>query len=274
MAAQKTGCHFMTTFHGTYGLQNDWKRKYNSIMVRGERVIAISHFIADHITQNYVIDQNLLRIIHRGVDLRVFSPYNHSPQRMIELSKEWRLPETLPLILFPARITRWKGQHIFLEALAKLPHRNFFAVLLGDDKGHESYREELEDMIHKLKLEGFVRIARHTHHMTEAYMLAKLVVATSIEPEAFGRVVLEAQAMGKPVIATNHGGPQETVIPQETGLLVPPGNIEELSSAISYVLGLTQDEHRWIGEQSIANAHRFSLDAMCEKTLAVYQELL
>lgn len=274
IAARSTGCRFMTTFHGTYGLQNKWKRRYNSIMARGERVVAISEFIANHIRENYTIREEQLRIIHRGVDLRIFSPFNHSAQRMISLSHEWRLPETLPLILFPARITRWKGQDVFLKALAQLPHRNFFAVLLGDDKGHETYHDELEKLIHDLDLAGHVRIARHTYHMTEAYMLAKLVVATSIEPEAFGRVVLEAQAMGKPVIATNHGGPQETVVPNETGLLVTPGNVEELSAAIAYVLGLSQDDHKWIGEQAIANAQRFSMDAMCSKTLSVYQELL
>ncbi len=274
LAAGQTGCRFVTTFHGTYGLQNKWKRKYNAIMTRGERVIAISQFIADHIQQNYEINPQKLRIIHRGVDLRVFDPTNHSPVRMIELTKEWRLPETLPLILFPGRITRWKGQHVFLKALSMLPHRNFFAVLLGDDKGHESYRDELEQMIHELDLAGHVRMARHTHHMTEAYMLAKLVVATSIDPEAFGRVVLEAQAMGRAVIATNHGGPQETVVPNETGLLVTPGDVDELSKGIAYVLGLSEEEHRWISDQAIANAHKFSLEAMCDKTLSVYQELL
>ncbi len=274
LAAKETGCHFVTTFHGTYGIQNEWKRKYNSIMTRGERVIAISHFIAEHIKQNYEVDESKIRIIHRGVDLQLFDPVGHSPQHMIELSNEWRLPEDLPLVLFPGRFARWKGQEVFVKALAKLPHRNFFAVLLGDDKGHESYREEIEQLISSSGLEGHVRIARHTHYITEAYKLSKLVVATSIEPEAFGRVVLEAQAMGRPVIATNHGGPQETVIDKETGLLIPPNDVDELSKAIENVLAMPLDLQKQVERDAIANAKNFSLDKMCEKTILVYKELL
>ncbi len=273
-AARAAGCRFMTTFHGTYGLQNEWKKKYNSIMTRGERVIAISHFIADHIKANYALDSSRMRIIHRGVDLKLFNLQNHSLLRLVELTKEWRLPETMPLILFPARITRWKGQHIFLRALAALPHRNFFAVILGDDKGHETYRAELEALITELGLEGHVRIARHTHHITEAYRLARVVVATSIEPEAFGRVVLEAQAMGKPVIATNHGGPMETVIPDTTGWLVKPEDVEQLSARIGHALEMPQQELEWMGEQAVHNATNFSLAHMAAKTIDVYKELL
>jgi len=274
LAAQNTGCRFITTFHGTYGLQNEWKKKYNSIMTRGERVIAISHFIADHIKQNYEIDAAKIRIIHRGVDLKVFTPLNHSLLRLVELTKEWRLPESMPLILFPGRITRWKGQDVFLRALAALPHRHFFAVLLGDDKGHENYRGELEQAIKELGLEGHVRIASHTHHITEAYRLARVVVATSIEPEAFGRVVLEAQAMGRPVIATNHGGPMETVIPDTTGWLVTPGNVEQLSQRIQQALTMDDKMLEWMSEQAIHNSYNFSLDMMSARTIDVYKELL
>ncbi|MGE0755222.1 MAG: glycosyltransferase family 4 protein [Alphaproteobacteria bacterium] len=274
LAAQETGCKFITSFHGVYGLQNEWKLKYNSIMVRGERIIAVSDFIAEHIVQNYPVDQNRLRVIHRGVDLKVFNPCNHSTTAMINLSKEWHLPETLPMILFPGRITRWKGQDIFIHALASLKHRNFFAVLLGDAKGHENYRDELEKLISELGLEGHVRIAPHTNYIAEAYMLSKLVVATSIEPEAFGRVVLEAQAMGKPVIATNHGGPQETVINNSTGWLVTPGDIGELAHTIQLALDMTQEQTEYMAGPAIQNAHNFSIDVMCGKTLAVYQELL
>ncbi|MBI1236940.1 MAG: glycosyltransferase [Alphaproteobacteria bacterium] len=273
LAAQRTGCRFVTTFHGTYRLQNKWKQRYNNIMTRGDRVIAVSHFIADHILKNYAMQTDRLRIIHRGVDLKLFNPANHSPSRLIELTREWNLPETLPLILFPGRISRWKGQDVFLQALASLPHRNFFAVILGDDKGHETYREELEKLITESDLEGHVRIAPHTHHITEAYMLAKVVVATSLEPEAFGRVVLEAQAMGKPVIATSHGGPQETVLPNITGWLVTPGDARQLAERIEQALGLSEEDTARMAVHSMHNAQKFSLGAMCEKTLAVYEEL-
>lgn len=273
LAAQQTGCRFMTSFHGVYGLQNKWKHKYNVIMTRGERVIAVSNFIAEHIKANYPIEEKRLRVIHRGVDLQAFNPQHFFPERMIDLSKEWHLPD-LPLILFPGRISRWKGQDVFLRALASLPHRNFFAVILGDDKGHESYRAELEKLIVESGLEGHVRIAPHTHHITEAYMLAKTVVATSVRPEAFGRVVLEAQAMGKPVIATNHGGPQETMIPNETGWLVTPGDVAELAAAVEESLHLTPGQADYIATAASQNAANFSLEMMCQKTLAVYQELL
>lgn len=274
LAAKRTGCRFVTTFHGTYGLSGFMKRQYNSIMTRGERVIAVSYFIAEHIRKNYRCDDARLRVVHRGVDLKLFNPFSHSPQRMIELSKEWRLPEELPLILFPGRITRWKGQDVFLKALAKLEHRQFFAVILGDDRGHESYREELERMIGELGLEGYVRIARHTHYISEAYMLARTVVSTSIEPEAFGRVVLEAQAMGKPVIATNHGGPQETVIADVTGWLIEPANPDMLALFIDHSLKLDDETLHWMAEQSVTNARQFSLDNMCAQTLHIYNELL
>jgi glycosyltransferase involved in cell wall biosynthesis len=274
LATRQTGCKFITTFHGTYGLQNKWKKKYNSIMTRGDRVIAVSHFIAEHIMANYEMDQSRLRVVHRGVDLTLFNPNAYSAQRMIDLAQEWRLPEDLPLILFPGRFARWKGQEVFVRALAQVPHRDFFAIMLGDDKGHPTYREEIEQLISELGLNGYVRIARHTQFITEAYMLSKLVVATSIEPEAFGRVVLEAQAMGKPVIATNHGGPQETVVDRETGILVRPGDVDMLAAAITNVLDMPDDLTAQVSHDAMVNAERFSLDKMCELTIDVYTELL
>jgi glycosyltransferase involved in cell wall biosynthesis len=273
-AAKRTKCRFVTTFHGTYRIQSEWKRKYNAIMTRGERVIAVSHFIAEHIQKNYPIDIARLRVIHRGIDLKLFNTQHSSQSRMIALTQEWRLPEEWPLILFPGRITRWKGQDVFIRALAKLPHRRFFAVLLGDDDKHEHYREELEKLIVASELAGHVRIARHTRHITEAYKLARLVVATSTEPEAFGRVVLEAQALGRPVIATAHGGPMETVIPEVTGWLVSPGDADQLSSAIEHALKLDEQVFQWMSGEAIANAQNFSLENMCQQTLDVYQELL
>lgn len=274
LACRETNTRFMTTFHGTYGLGGKWKKKYNSIMLKGERVIAISHFIADHILANYAVDPQKIRIIHRGVDLNLFTPDLFSHQRMGALIREWRLPMDLPIILFPGRITRWKGQDVFLRALAALPHRNFFAVILGDDKKKGPFRAELDRLIVSLGLEGHVRFAAHTQHITEAYMLARVVVATSIEPEAFGRVVLEAQAMGKPVIATNQGGPQETVVHGVTGLLVPPGDVDALKDAIEHTMGLDEEMQQYIAGEAIRQARKFSLDKMCDKTLAVYEELL
>ena len=273
-AAKKTGCRFVTTFHGVYGLEHEWKRKYNEIMTRGERVIAISQFIAGHIKEHYGVGDDRIRIIPRGVDLTLFHPDNHAPQRMEELAKAWQVPEGLPVVLFPGRLTRWKGQEVFIKALQQLPHRNFFAVILGDDKGHSHYRAELEQLIVHCGLAARARIAPHTPYMTEAYRMARIVVATSIEPEAFGRVPLEAQAMGRPVIATNHGGARETVATGVTGWLVAPGDVHGLAAVMNHALSMDEAELRWMGEQAQANAGKFSLDAMCEQTLKVYEELL
>lgn len=272
-AAKKTGCKFVTTFHGFYKIQNIFKQWYNSVMTRGARVIAISHFIADHIRKSYNTEAERVRIIHRGVDLKLFHSTTHSPERMIKLAKEWHLPDE-PVILFPGRLTRWKGQDVFIKALEQIPHRHFFAVILGDDKGHHNYRAELEKLIISSGLAGHVRIIPHTQQMTDAYRLARVVVATSVAPEPFGRVVLEAQAMARPVIATNMGGPQETVVPNETGWLVKPGDVTELSNILTFALSMKEEDLRVMGEQAQANAAKFSLDKMCEKTLAVYEELL
>jgi glycosyltransferase involved in cell wall biosynthesis len=222
------------------------------------------------------MDASKLRIIHRGVDLNLFDPDHIMPQRMIDLSARWRLPEDHPpLILMPARITRWKGQHILIEALAKLPHRNFFCLLVGDDSGHPNYRKEIEDLILTRKLEGHVRIAGNTPYMAEAYMLADVVVAPSIEPEAFGRVPVEAQAMGRLVIATNHGGACETIIDGQTGWLVKPDDADDLARSIASALGLSKDEKERIGSQAHEHVHtHFSAEIMCHKTLEVYWELI
>jgi glycosyltransferase involved in cell wall biosynthesis len=274
LAAKRASVPFMTTFHGVYGLEGKWKKKYNEVMVKGERIIAVSKFIADHIKNEYAPDMARVRIIHRGADLRTFQPERITQQRMVDLIKSWNIPEHLPIILFPGRITRWKGQDVFIKALAKLPTRNFFAVLVGDDSQHPQFREEVESLIREHRLDGHARMVGSTPYMPEAYKLSKLVVATSVEPEAFGRVVLEAQAMGKPVIATNHGGARETVIHNQTGWLVEPNDVDGLSHVIDAVLSANDAILEQIGAQGMAQAKLFSSDAMCEKTLSVYRELL
>lgn len=273
LACQRTGTKFITTFHGQYTIQNKWKHRYNEVMVKGRLVIAVSNFIKQHMLDNYEVDERKIRVIHRGVDLSSFGPDKFGRGRMEMLLKEWNIPD-LPVILYPGRVTRWKGQDVFVEALAKLGHKNFFAALVGDDQQHPAFREEVEALVRKHKLEGHVCMVGSTPHMCEAYQLAKIVVATSVEPEAFGRVAIEAQAMGKPVIATNHGGACETVIDGETGLLVEPGNVDQLAKAIGYVLQLGEDELEIIGAAGMENAKNFSTQQMCEKVLAVYQEVL
>lgn len=274
-AAQRAGIPFMTTFHGIYNGTTKLKKRYNSIMTMGERVIAVSGFVGDHITANYPIEQDRLRVIHRGADLNVFDPVRILPQRMVDLANKWRVPDDLPLILMPARVTRWKGQHVLVEALSKLPHRQFFCLLVGDDVGHPGYRVRLEKDILAKGLGEHIRIVHNTQHMPEAYMLSEIVVTPSIEPEAFGRVAVEAQAMGKLVIAANHGGACETVVDGETGWLCTPGDADDLSQKIAHALHLSHTEKSRISIQSMQHVrNQFSADIMCQKTLGVYWELL
>jgi glycosyltransferase involved in cell wall biosynthesis len=276
-AAQHTNARFMTTFHGTYNFDNKWKHRYNAIMTKGERVIAISNFIAEHIVGNYEVDPALLRVIHRGVDLQKFSQERVTGMRVAALAKSWHMPDDLnmPVILMPGRITRWKGQHVLLEALTQLKNKPFFCVLLGDDAGHPTYRHELEEQIVKRGLAGKARIAPNTSSMTEAYMLATVVVAPSIEPEAFGRVPVEAQAMGTPVIATNHGGFCETIIDGETGWLIEPNNADQLAEKIRMALDMPQDERdAWALRARQHALDYFSSELMTHQTINVYSELL
>lgn len=274
-ACKKLHKRFVTTFHGTYGLENRWKHKYNSIMTKGDRVIAISRFIAEHICAHYESDPSKLRIIHRGVDVEKFDPAKVMRQRMIELSKAWNLPDDVPVVLMPGRITRWKGQEILLRALAALPHRKFHCVLLGDDAGHPGYRKDLETLIMKLGIGSNARMAPNTPYMAEAYMLSHVVVAPSIEPEAFGRIPVEAQAMGKPIIATDHGGFRESIVHGETGWLVKPGDVQSLAQALGEVLSMDEAAQAEWGARARQHAiDYFSTDLMKHKTINVYSELL
>lgn len=274
-AAKRCGIPFMTTFHGVYGLSPSIKKYYNEIMVKGERVIAISNFIVEHLKHAYHVDPFKIRLIHRGVDVTVFSPAKVAPQRMAALVKEWRLPEDKKVILFPGRFSRWKGQANVLKALAKQEVRDFYCVLMGDDVGHPQYRKELEALAVSLGLEGSIKMVGSTPYMPEAYMLSDVVLAPSIEPEAFGRVPVEAQAMGKPVISTNHGGALETVLQGETGWLVAPGDIDALSDAIRTAMSLTPEQKDAMAHTALAHVNEnFTTQRMAEKTLNTYWELI
>lgn len=275
LAAKRTGTPFVTTFHGIYGLQPTLKKYYNRVMTKGDRVIAVSQFVARHIAEHYHVEESRLRTIHRGVDLSQFDPARVPRQRMVDLAAQWRVADDLPIIVMPGRITRWKGQHVLARALAALPHRNFLCLLVGDDMGHPQYRHEVEDLIHALGMGGHMRFVGNTQHMAEAYMLADIVVAPSIEPEAFGRVLVEAQAMGRLVIASDHGGACETIIEGKTGWRVKPDDVNALSYAVAKALQLSREEKERIGMQAMAHVREhFSAEIMCAKTLQVYWELI
>ncbi|MBC8267481.1 MAG: glycosyltransferase family 4 protein [Rhodospirillaceae bacterium] len=277
-AAKRTGVSFVTTFHGTYSLGGRLKRRYNAIMTQGQRVIANSTFIAGHIRKNYGIKASKLKIIHRGVDLERFDAQKVSAQRVIGLADEWRLDDGLHVVMLPGRLTRWKGQTVFIKAIANLVGRgrtDIRCLLVGSDQGRKDYRKELDKLIAENGLNEIVRIVENCNDMPAAYMLTDVVVSASTDPEAFGRVVPEAQALGRPVIATDHGGARETVIPGETGWLVPPGDVEALATAIEHVLNLDENARKELAEKAVQNVRQyFSKAAMCAKTLAVYDDIL
>jgi glycosyltransferase involved in cell wall biosynthesis len=274
-ACKKTRARFMTTCHAPYNINSELKRFYNSIIARGERVIAISHMVAEYLQNNYQINNSNIRLVHRGISLERFHPTAVSAERVIELTKEWRIPDGVNVIMLPGRLTRWKGHHVMIEAMEKLGRKDLFCLMIGSDQGRTEYRKELEDMIEEKKLGGSVRIVDHCKDMPAAYMLASVVVSASIEPEGFGRIPVEAQAMGRPIIATDHGGAQETIIRGETGWLVPPSDPELLARAIEESLSLTPGQRAILATRTMNHiAQHFTKELMIERTLAVYTELL
>ena len=278
-AARAAGRPFVTTYHGTYGQENALKRWYNSVMVRGERVIAISEFIAGHIRQIYGVPTSRIRVIPRGVDLSRYDLEVIRRERVIDLAHRWRLPDGLPVVMLPGRLTRWKGQSVFIDAIERLVmqmgRRELQCLLVGADQGRTGYRRELEQEIERRDLGSVVHVIDDCNDMPAAYMLTDVVVSASTDPEAFGRIIVEAQALGRPVIASDHGGARETVIEGETGWLVPPGDADALARAIRFALSLDGDERRRVSERAIAHIRtNYSKELMCRRTLAVYAELL
>ncbi|NIA67940.1 glycosyltransferase family 4 protein [Pelagibius litoralis] len=274
-AARRTGCHFVTTFHAPYNFSNALKKRYNAVMADGERVIAISEFIAEHVRTNYKIDPKMLRVIHRGVDLARFDPDRVSAERMIQLSTRWRLADGQPLILMPGRLTRWKGQAVLLEALSKLRDIEYRCVLVGSDQGRTAYRRELEELINQHGLAGRVSLLDECSDMPAAYMLSDVVVSASTDPEGFGRIVGEAQALGRPVVASDHGGAREQLLAERTGFLFPSGNAEALAGSLRKALGLSPEARAQLHDEAIARVRQhFSKDQMCAKTLSLYKEVL
>ncbi len=275
-AARDTGIKFLTTCHAPYNIRgNEWKRRYNSGIAKGDLVIANSEFVAHYLVDNYAVPVDKIRVIPRGIPFEKFDLAKVSVDRMLKLSQEWRIPDVAPLVLLPGRLTRWKGQTVLIEAMSKLKRKDVYCVLLGDDQGRTDYRDELEAMIHDFHLEDRVRIAQHCDDMAVAYKMASVVVSASVEPEGFGRVAVEAQAMGVPTIATAIGGSKETIIPDVTGWLVPPNDPGEMAKAIHRVLSLSQEKRDAISLQASHHARsHFSKEQMTHATLLVYDELM
>lgn len=274
-ACKNSTARYMTTCHAPYNIGNEAKRKYNSAIAQGEVVIAISEYVAQYLVNNYDIEPNKIRLIHRGIPMDKFHPAFVTPERMIDLATQWRIPDSANIVMLPGRITRWKGHHVLIEAMAKLKHDDLFCVLIGSDQGRTEYRAELEDAIAKHNLQSRIRIIDQCNDMPTAYMLAGVVVSASTDPEGFGRIPVEAQAMGRPIIATNHGGAKETVIAGQTGWLIPHSDPDALAHAIDEALSLNDEQRAVLATRSMAhvNAH-FTKAIMAEKTLDIYAELL
>ncbi|HTN12503.1 MAG TPA: glycosyltransferase family 4 protein [Acetobacteraceae bacterium] len=275
LAARRTGAHFVTTYHGSYNENLPGKRRYNAVMAMGERVIAVSQFIAGLIAERHGTDPARIRVIHRGVDPAVFDPARVGPDRQVRLLRAWRVQDGQTTLVLPGRLTRWKGQAVLIEALARMRHQGAVAVLVGADQGRARYAAELAALAERLGVGDRLRIVGDCEDMPAALSLSDVVVNASTDPEAFGRVVIEAQAMARPVVATDHGGAVETVAHGETGWRVPPGDADALAAALDHALELSQEERAALGARARASVlASYTVEAMQMKTIEVYREVL
>jgi len=280
MAARRESIPFVTTHHGTYNARGGLKRFYNSVMLRGEAVIANSAWTAEHLKSVHSVVAKRVEIIPRGIDMEKFDPARVSPEQVAALRENWRASDQDRVVLLPGRLTRWKGQLVLIEALSYLKSENrlppnLHAVIAGDAQGRRAYVDEIVSAIAKGSLGDRVTLAAHIGDMATAYRASDIVVSASTEPEAFGRVAAEAGAAGRPIIATDHGGARETVVDGESGILVPPGDAHALGDALARLAALPPERLSAMGARGHAHvAARFTVEKMCAATLALYGDLL
>jgi glycosyltransferase involved in cell wall biosynthesis len=279
-AADSNRVPFVATYHGVYNARSSLKRWYNAVMTRGDVVIANSEFTRAHVIAEHAIDPGRVVAIPRGIDLGRFTPGLVTPARLDALRRAWRLDpgERRLVVLLAGRLTRWKGQGLIIEAAHILKGRGidrFVIVMTGDDQGRSDYRAELERETAARGLEAEIRLAGHCDDMPAAYALCDLAIAPSIEPEAFGRTAVEPQVMGRAVIAADHGAARETVVRDETGWLAAPGDPAAWADALQTAIEAGAGRRAAMGEAGRTRARRlYSVDAMCEATLAVYARVL
>jgi glycosyltransferase involved in cell wall biosynthesis len=278
-----SGKKFVTTFHGTYNFSGKFKQFYNSVMVRSKLIIGGSNFIFNHINNNYQKYLNpkkkKLLVIFRGINLEYFSTKNTSEKKLKILASNWKIDKKNFIILLPGRLTRWKGQEIFLESLSVVKEEykkeNFHAIILGSDQGREVYSKKLSLLVERYRLRKKVTFIENCKEMPLAYKLSNLVLSCSIEPEAFGRVAIESQAMSKPIVASDIGGSRETVLNGKTGLLYKYNNPRELAKTINKVMEMDKNSLDLMGEQGRKNVEKkFNVDQMCQTTFTEYKKLL
>lgn len=282
-ATTSTKTPYVTTFHGTYGHHNTLKRWYNSVMLKSDRCIAVSNFIAQHIRSVYAEylsnERPKLQVIHRGVDLDKFNPQNLSAERTDKLCREWNIPPDHTVVMLPGRLTRWKGQSILIEALAQIKHNKLICLMVGDNKGKDHYFEELQNLTLQHNQGNRVKFVGGCSDMPAAYALADIVVSASTDPEAFGRVACEAQAMGCLVVATKHGGSLETIAPVQQEFMCEIKDSASLATSITQTLSYCNEEKQQIRldierQSRLHITDNFSLDKMCANTIALYRDTL
>lgn len=277
-ACQRSGTPFVTTYHGSYNEDLPFKRRYNAVMARGCPVIAVSNFIRDLIIERHGTPEDRIVVIPRGADIAVFSEEMVGNERAVKLMDRWGLmDDTRPVIMMPGRLTRWKGAESVIEAARHLKAErgaaDFLVLIVGDDNSGGAFANTLDAKITEMGVQDCVYRVDATTDIAAAYKLAAVVVSASIEPEAFGRVAVEAQAMGRPVIATDHGGARETVLHGESGWLYPPGDVAVLARTMNEALELDLSARAHMGMAARARVHSsFTVAAMQRATLNVYEQ--
>ncbi len=282
IATKLTRRKFVTTFHGTYNFKSSLKKWYNSVMVRSDLVIAGSNFIFSHIKDNYsnyLNPKKKFLVIFRGINTDYFNPKKIKDTDKILLKKKWKIDESKKIILLPGRLTEWKGQEMFIEAISNLkkfsPMLDFVAIILGSDQGRKIYRKKLVRLVEQHRLNKEIIFVDHLELMPIAYEISDIVVSSSVEPEAFGRVSVEAQSMGKPIIASDIGGSNETIINEKTGFLFESGNSKNLGEKLSEILNLSEVTLNGIGAEGRKNVIRkFNVEKMCNSTYSEYKKLI
>ena len=282
IATKITRRKFVTTFHGTYNFKNSIKKFYNSIMVKSDVLIAGSNFIFSHISENYqkfLNSKKKFLVIFRGINTEYFDSDTIKKKDIDKLKATWKIEDNKKIILLPGRLTAWKGQEMFIEGINLFkqsnPELDFVAVILGDDQGRTVFRKKLERLVEQFNLTQNIKFVDNCNVMPVAYYISDVIVSSSIEPEAFGRVSVEAQAMKKPIIASNIGGSKETVIDNKTGLLFESGNPKSLCDKLNEIIKLDTLTLDLMGREGRKNViNRFNIEKMCLNTYSEYKKLV
>ena len=282
IATRLTRRKFVTTFHGTYNFSGKIKKFYNSIMLRSDLIIAGSNFIFSHIKENYSELINIkkkLLVIFRGINVDYFDSSTTLEEDEKRLINEWGIDREKKIILMPGRLTSWKGQELFIEAVnlvkIELGYNAFHAVILGNDQGRNLYKKKLVHLTEQYRLIDQIKFIDHCSNMALAYKISDIVVSASVEPEAFGRVAVEAQSMEKIIIASNIGGSNETIDNDKTGLLFESGDAKSLSKRIIQALTMDEALRALMVKEGRKNViKKFNVEKMCFSTYSEYKRLI